>query len=88
MTPVLLAAIGTVALAFVFAFFRLLIGPSLADRVVAMDLMATVASGGICLYAMATDHSIFMDAVMVLSLIFFLGTIAFAFYLERQANSP
>jgi multicomponent Na+:H+ antiporter subunit F len=87
-TPLLLVAIGLVSAAFLVAFVRLLLGPSLADRVVAMDLMATVGSGGICLYAMLTAHPILMDAVMVLSLIFFLGTIAFAFYLERQAGAP
>lgn len=88
MTPLILVAIGIVTVAFVVAFVRVLLGPSLADRVVAMDLMATVGSGGICLYAMVTDHYILLDAVMVLSLIFFLGTIAFAHYLERQGSTP
>jgi multicomponent Na+:H+ antiporter subunit F len=88
MTPLLLIAITVVTVAFVVAFIRLLLGPSLPDRVVAMDLMATVASGGIALYAMVTNHSVLLDAVMVLSLIFFLGTIAFAHYLERQGEMP
>ncbi len=88
MTPLLLVAIGIVSVAFVLAFVRLLVGPSLPDRVVAMDLMATVGSGGVCVYAMVTDHAILMDAVMVVSLSFFLGTIAFAYYLERQAGPP
>ncbi|WP_437337927.1 monovalent cation/H+ antiporter complex subunit F [Sorangium sp. So ce394] len=87
MTPLLLVAIAVVTVAFVVAFIRLLLGPSLPDRVVAMDLMATVGSGGIALYAMVTDQGILLDAVMVLSLIFFLGTIAFAYYLERQGES-
>ncbi|WP_437727605.1 monovalent cation/H+ antiporter complex subunit F [Sorangium sp. So ce861] len=87
MTPLLLVAIAVVTVAFVVAFLRLLLGPSLPDRVVAMDLMATVGSGGIALYAMVTDQGILLDAVMVLSLIFFLGTIAFAYYLERQGET-
>ncbi|WP_437614448.1 monovalent cation/H+ antiporter complex subunit F [Sorangium sp. So ce834] len=86
MTPLLLVTIAVVTVAFVVAFIRLLLGPSLPDRVVAMDLMATVGSGGIALYAMVTDQGILLDAVMVLSLIFFLGTIAFAYYLERQGE--
>ncbi|WP_437679077.1 monovalent cation/H+ antiporter complex subunit F [Sorangium sp. So ce131] len=88
MTPLLLVAIAVVTAAFLVAFIRLLLGPSLPDRVVAMDLMATVGSGGIALYAMVTDHGVLLDAVMVLSLIFFLGTIAFAYYLERQGETP
>lgn len=87
MTPLLLVAIALVTVAFVVAFIRLLLGPSLPDRVVAMDLMATVGSGGIALYAMVTDRGVLLDAVMVLSLIFFLGTIAFAYYLERQGEA-
>ncbi|WP_437320189.1 monovalent cation/H+ antiporter complex subunit F [Sorangium sp. So ce385] len=87
MTPLLLVAIAVVTVAFVVAFLRLLLGPSLPDRVVAMDLMATVGSGGIALYAMVTDQGVLLDAVMVLSLIFFLGTIAFAYYLERQGET-
>ncbi|WP_437512097.1 monovalent cation/H+ antiporter complex subunit F [Sorangium sp. So ce1099] len=87
MTPLLLVAIAVVTVAFVVAFIRLLVGPSLPDRVVAMDLMATVGSGGIALYAMVTGHGVLLDAVMVLSLIFFIGTIAFAYYLERQGET-
>jgi multicomponent Na+:H+ antiporter subunit F len=87
MTSLLLVAIGAVTVAFIVALIRLLIGPSLPDRVVAMDLMATVAGGGIALYSMVTDHGVLLDVVMVLSLIFFLGTIAFAHYLERQEAS-
>ncbi len=87
MTPLLLVAIGILTVAFFIAFIRLLLGPSLPDRVVAMDLMATVGSGGISLYAIVTDHYILMDAVMVLSLTYFLGTIAFAYYLEKQGET-
>jgi multicomponent Na+:H+ antiporter subunit F len=88
MTTVLLIATVIVAAAFVVAFIRLLLGPSLADRVVAMDLMATVGSGGICVFAMAVGQPILMDEVMVLSLGFPIGTIAFAYYLERRGGAP
>lgn len=88
MTPLLLVSIAVITMAFVVAFIRLLLGPSLPDRVVAMDLMSTVGGGGIALYAIVTNHRVLLDAVMVLSLIFFLGTIAFAYYLERQGESP
>lgn len=88
MTPLLLVAIGIVTVAFFLAFVRLLMGPSLPDRVVAMDLMATVGSGGISLYAMVTNHYLLMDVVMVVSLVYFLGTIAFAYYLEKEGETP
>lgn len=87
MNPMIVLAGVIIILAFLVAFIRLLAGPHLADRVVAMDLMATVAVGGICLYAVATDQYIFLDAAMVLALILFLGTIAFAYYLEKKGDT-
>lgn len=72
--------------AFCIAFVRLLLGPSLPDRVVAFDLMATIAAGAICLYAILENRYIFTDAALVLALILFLGTIAFAYYLEKKGT--
>jgi multicomponent Na+:H+ antiporter subunit F len=86
MNPVVVASTLILCVAFAVALVRLLIGPTLADRVLAMDLMATVAGGGICLYAMARGNYVYLDAMMVLTLIFFLGTVAFAFYLERRGG--
>lgn len=75
-----------IIVAFTLAFVRLVRGPTLADRVVALDLMAAIAVSWICLYALAMDEYLFMDAAMVLALILFLGTIAFAYYLEKKGD--
>lgn len=86
MTSMIYLAGIIVLVAFCIAFIRLLLGPSLADRVVALDLMATIAAGAICLYAILEDRYIFTDAALVLALILFLGTVAFAYYLERKGG--
>jgi multicomponent Na+:H+ antiporter subunit F len=84
----LIAIAGVIiSAAFVVAFIRLLLGPDVTDRVVALDLMATVAVGGICLFSVVMDQYIYLDAAMVLALIYFLGTIAFAFYLEKKGDT-
>lgn len=71
-------------LAVVLAFVRLVRGPSLPDRVVALDLIGTLSIGVIVVYAIAQDEPIFLDVAIVLALISFLGTIAFAFYVQRR----
>lgn len=76
-----------ISTALVVAFIRLILGPHVPDRVVALDLMATVAVGGICIFTVITDNYIFLDAGLVLALIFFLGTIAFAYYLEKKGDT-
>lgn len=70
-------------LALVFSFVRLLRGPSLPDRVVALDLIATLAVGMIAVYAIATDQSVFLRDAIVLTVVSFLGTVAFAYYVGK-----
>ena len=76
-------ALGMLALARVLTMWRLLRGPSLPDRVVALDLMTTIALGMLAAIAIAADQPVLLDAAVVLSLVTFLGTIAFARYLEK-----
>jgi multicomponent Na+:H+ antiporter subunit F len=75
--PALAVTIGVSAI-------RALRGPSLPNRVVAIDLMATLGTGLACVLAIATGRTAFLDAALVLALVAFVGTIAFARYLERQ----
>lgn len=86
MTDAIFVAEMIVMLAFCLALIRLLRGPSLADRVVALDLMSAIAAAAICLYSIHSNRYEFTDAAMVLALILFLGTIAFAYYLEKKGN--
>jgi multicomponent Na+:H+ antiporter subunit F len=82
----LLAAIPLLTLAVVLAFIRLVRGPGLPDRVVALDLIFTIGIGIIAVYAISTNQPAFLDVAIIAALIAFLGTIAFAYYLERRAH--
>ena len=75
-----------IGVALLLAFVRLARGPSLSDRVVALDLMAVLAVGLIAMVAFAAGQAVFLDAAIVLALVAFLGTVAFARYLERRAH--
>jgi multicomponent Na+:H+ antiporter subunit F len=76
--------LGVLALALVLGFVRLLRGPSLPDRVVAFDLLATVGVGISAVYSMAYDQPVFLDVAVVIALISFVGTVAFARYIEER----
>jgi multicomponent Na+:H+ antiporter subunit F len=65
-------------------FFRFLKGPSIADRIVSLDLMITIGIGIMSIYAIVNNQSSFLDIAMIFALIAFLGTIAFAYYLEKR----
>ena len=75
--PVLIFAV-------VLAFIRLVKGPSLPDRVVALDLMNTLGIGIVAVYAIAFNEGTMIDVAITLGLISFLGTIAFAYYMEKR----
>jgi multicomponent Na+:H+ antiporter subunit F len=70
-------------LALLLALVRLIRGPSLPDRVVALDLIAAIAVGIMATYSLLAGQSSILDAAIVVALITFLGTVAFASYLER-----
>ena len=74
------------SLAMLCSFVRLMRGPSLPDRVVALDLMATLVIGIVAVYSIATGRSAYLDVAIILALIAFLGTVAFAYYLQRGNN--
>lgn len=71
------------AAALLVAFARLAWGPTLPDRVVAMDLISVLAVGLIVVSAAATNEPAFLDAGIVIALVGFVGTLAYARYIER-----
>ncbi len=63
---------------------RFLKGPSIVDRVIALDLIITTGIGIIAVYSIITNQPTFLDIAMILALIAFLGTVAFSYYLEKR----
>ena len=76
----------TLCAALGFGFIRLVRGPSLADRVVALELFASLTVGVISAYVMITGKIAFLDVAMVLALTAFLAAVAFARYLEMGGS--
>jgi multicomponent Na+:H+ antiporter subunit F len=67
----------------VMALIRLLIGPTAADRAVALDAMTIIALSLIGWIALTAGRIIYMDVALVYGLISFVGVIALARYIER-----
>ncbi|HXH08312.1 MAG TPA: cation:proton antiporter [Alphaproteobacteria bacterium] len=84
MTLAQTVAFACITIAMFLALWRIILGPTLADRVVALDLMATLAVGFITVYAVLAEQTMFLDIAIVLALIAFLGTVAFAYFIEKR----
>lgn len=71
------------SLSMIIIFVRLIMGPTLPDRVVALELLASVIVAMIGAYAIYTDTSSFIDVAIVAALTAFLAAVGFARFLER-----
>ena len=68
---------------FALSLVRLILGPSLADRVVAVDLLAAFAVGIMTVTAITRDTPELMQPALVLAFVAFLATVAFAVYIAK-----
>ncbi len=62
---------------------RFIKGPHVADRVIALDLIISSGVGLIGVFSLISNDQTFLDTAMILALIAFLSTIAFAYYLDK-----
>jgi multicomponent Na+:H+ antiporter subunit F len=65
-------------------FWRLARGPALLDRIVALDLFASLCIGMIVAYVALTGLTVMLNAAVILALTAFLGTVAIARFMERS----
>ncbi len=85
MAAAILAVLG---LAIILVGIRLVRGPTIPDRVVAFDLIAVIVMGKIAVIAVMTDEWVYLDAVIILALLAFIATVAFARFLtNRRSNT-
>ncbi|MFC4723999.1 monovalent cation/H+ antiporter complex subunit F [Glycocaulis abyssi] len=63
---------------------RLVIGPGLADRFVALDMMTVLAIGITALTTLVTGRKEFLDIGLGLAVTGFIATVALAVFLERK----
>lgn len=75
------------AIAALLAFVRVWRGPTLPDRVVAIDLIGVIIVGVMVVDAAASGERASLDVAIVMALISFVGTVAYARYVERQEST-
>ncbi|MGP1272035.1 MAG: monovalent cation/H+ antiporter complex subunit F [Phycisphaerales bacterium] len=79
-----LVASGVFGLALLASLWRAVVGPTLPDRVVALDLIGFLVLGALCVFSIVTQRPSLLFVALIAALILFLGTAAFAIYLDRR----
>lgn len=70
------------------AAVRLLRGPTLADRVVALDVILISLMGGIALHAASTGATTYLDLLVVIAIVGFTATVAASRFIEHERSLP
>jgi len=73
-------------LSIILATVRLIRGPSLSDRVVALDLISILLVAFLVVFAFASSVQAYLDAALALALVGFLGTVAFARLINQEGD--
>jgi multicomponent K+:H+ antiporter subunit F len=92
MSPVLLWCVDIALVIFsvslVLASWRLLVGPQVLDRVLALDTLYVNALAMLVLLGMRWNTGLFFEAALVIALLGFVGTLALGRFLTRQRLIP
>ncbi|NLS02816.1 cation:proton antiporter [Rhizobium sp. P32RR-XVIII] len=81
--------LAILGIAFVLTAYRVIAGPTLPDRILALDTLTGIAIGFIAALAVKTHFALYIDIAIALGLVGFLATVAFArFVLSRGAPAP
>jgi multicomponent Na+:H+ antiporter subunit F len=83
-----LTALAIVAVSLLFALYRVVRGPTLPDRVVAVDMLSYLVIAYVAILVVVTGKAVFLDAAATLALVAFLATVAFARYIDRWGGGP
>ncbi|MGM0770253.1 MAG: cation:proton antiporter [Halobacteriota archaeon] len=76
-------ALTFMAIAIIPCIYRIIKGPTIPDRVIAVDAMTIVMVAMLGIYSYIQESVFFMDVALVLSIISFVGTITISKYLDE-----
>jgi multicomponent Na+:H+ antiporter subunit F len=79
-TDVILVLLG---FSLALTVIRLILGPTLPDRVVALDLIGIITAGIIAVLAIEHEQPVYLIVAVVLALIAFIGTVAFSYFIAK-----
>jgi multicomponent Na+:H+ antiporter subunit F len=74
------------AVSFALCLFRIVVGPSLPDRILALDMLVILGIGFIATVGIMTEFYLYVDIAIALGLVGFLATVAFARFLLHRGE--
>lgn len=82
---ILYIALLVLCISLVMFMIRIIIGPSIADRILGLDSFGITLVGFIGIVMILQDTIAYSDIILVLSILSFVGTVALSKFMERGA---
>ena len=79
--------LALLAISFLMIVVRIVRGPTLPDRILALDMLIVVGIGFIAVIGVKTGYYLYVDVAIALGLVGFLATVAFARYVLHRGTS-
>ncbi|GAB2557205.1 Na(+)/H(+) antiporter subunit F1 [Gracilibacillus alcaliphilus] len=76
-------ALTLYGIAIAISVIRTIIGPSLPDRIVALDMIGVMLVSCIAIISVSYGTKAFLEVILILAILAFISTIAFSKYIER-----
>jgi len=86
MTTLQIIAMALIGLAALFTLYRLLFGPTNADRIVSADALSLITAVFLIFLALYFDSALYLDIALVYSILSFVGIIALARVIESKVK--
>lgn len=83
MTYFITGSIILITLAMILIIYRLVKGPNPSDRVVALDTIGVCLISLVGLFSIIVETSFFLEIILLLAILSFIGTIAFSKFIEK-----
>lgn len=80
---ILKTALVLFMIAIALTLYRVIKGPSLPDRAIALDTIGVILISAIAIVSIVLKTKAFLEAILILGILAFIGTIAFSKYIER-----
>jgi multicomponent Na+:H+ antiporter subunit F len=83
MTTFIITSIVVICLSMIAVIYRMVKGPSASDRVVALDSLGVSVITLIGLFSVLVETSFFLEIILLLAILSFIGTVAFSKFIEK-----
>ena len=80
---IMLLSLALFMVAIALLLYRVVKGPSQPDRAIALDTIGVNLISAIAIVSIVLQTKAFLEAILILGILAFIGTIAFSKYIER-----